>query len=170
MCVCLLRYRGRNKEKGRGAYNKLLTQHWHLEGDCQQSFTHTQRKGAGNNERDCQKSEKVKTDGWLTLTGRWTRSKHKLEWGDNLSTARQSQTVRQKEWKEGRRRGISSEWFHRQRCVSRDLSSERLLTLNLPTAVRWATWKVKLYWTNDNTSVHFCSSVHPKTNWFHVFL
>lgn len=25
--------------------------------------THRQRKGAGNNEGDCQKSEKVKTDG-----------------------------------------------------------------------------------------------------------
>lgn len=155
------------KEKGRGTYSKLLTQHWHLEGDCQQSSTHTQtEEGAGNNERDCQKSEKVKTDSWLTLTGRWTRSKHKLECRDNLSTPHQSQTVRQKEWKEGGE-GLALSDFTDSAV---DLSSERTLTLNLPTAVRWVTWKVKLYWTNNNKTVHFCSSVHPKTNWFHVCL
>lgn len=64
MCVCLLRYRGRNKREGQRymqpAVNTALTSRGRLPAII---HTHRQRKGAGNNEGDCQKSEKVKTDG-----------------------------------------------------------------------------------------------------------
>lgn len=77
----------------------------------------------------------------MTQTGMYARKKT-TKISEREAKHAETESERNSKTQRGRKEGGEKYYFpersHRHKCLSRDLSSEMRLTLNLPTGVRWA--------------------------------
>lgn len=145
MNVCVYGDRVRKKEKSRVTYivqNKLwrlLTQHWHLEGDCQLSLSvedeHTHKHKHTGRELD-RKKERESQRQIIDTDMKMHQIKPQKQVRKKLNMHRLCQ-IKSSYMESGRKEGEEycfPEWFHRLEGLKRDLSSET----RLAAVDRWA--------------------------------